>query len=87
MGADDTKLVGTITAAVRENDARLEEIKIATEMESAGFEALYFFDSDLGDARETAIKVYSAMEVARRSAAAVSLSQHLACAPISRGQS
>ena len=42
-------------------------VEITPAMEAAGFEALCLYDSERGDPREAAIRVYQAMEAARGS--------------------
>lgn len=39
--------------------------KVTKKMRDAGFEVLCMYDSELGDARETAVRVYRAMDAAR----------------------
>ena len=42
-------------------------VEITPAMLTAGFDVLCLFDPEAGDAEETAIEVYRAMEAARRS--------------------
>ncbi len=50
-------------------DRPVGEVEITQAMIDAGFNALCLFDPDEGDTEETAVKVYKAMEEARRSLA------------------
>jgi hypothetical protein len=45
---------------------RNAEVEITAEMIEAGYEVLSMYDSELGDASETAVRIYEAMEEARR---------------------
>ena len=50
-----------------EQDSLSSVTEITLAMIDAGYEALCMFDSECGDVTETAVKVYKAMEAARRS--------------------
>ena len=53
-------------------DKPIHDVEITQAMIDAGYEALCMFDSECGDVTETAVRVYRAMEVARRSESSIS---------------
>lgn len=57
---------------------RAATVEITPDMEWAGFLALSSFESEAGDPKETARKVYLSMEAARRGVPLASLDQSLA---------
>lgn len=67
MGADESKLVGNVTARpARENSERLNEIEITPEMEWAGWEILFGFRIDKHPLKKTVRKIYTAMALAKQ---------------------
>ena len=54
------------------DDHPLEDVDITPAMRQAGFDTLCLYDAECGDAEETAMKVYRAMEGARQAGASTS---------------
>lgn len=53
-------------------DKPIRDVEMTPAMIDAGYEALCMYDSEFGDVTETAVRVYTAMEVARRSGSSIS---------------